>query len=65
MNSLYVVGFAGGESGMEVHNCSKCGQQLRGDHGYKLNDGSYACRAGDKCSMRKNSKNDNPMRWRK
>lgn len=63
--SAYVIGYVGGESGMEMHNCSKCGQSLRGDHGYKLNDGSYVCRAGDKCSMRQTSQTDSPRRWRK
>lgn len=61
----YVIGLAGGESGLETQYCSKCGQALRGDHGYKLNDGSYVCRAGDKCSMRQTNKNDSPRRWRK
>ena len=64
---LHIVGFVGGESGLELHNCSKCGQLLRGDHGYKMSDGSYLC--GDayrcRCSARKNSKTDKPMRWRK
>lgn len=62
-----VIGFVGGDDGMEVHNCSRCGEPLRGDHGYKLSDGTHVCVRGDKCSMRKTRKlaEGKPMRWRK
>lgn len=64
----HVIGFVGEFTKGEVE-CSKCGQQLRGDHGYKLSDGSYVCRDGSKCSLkltsRKATLTDAPMRWRK
>lgn len=59
MKKLEVVEFSG------EAKCSKCGCAMRGDQGYKLSDGSYVCREGDKCSIRVNADPSAPKRWRK
>ena len=52
-NQAKIVGHVGDAAGHgTVVPCTKCGTDLRDDHGFALSDSSYICRNGEKCSLR-------------
>ena len=73
VNEAKIVGLVGDIAGLgNLVQCHKCGTNLRDDHGFALDDNSYVCRDGQKCSMRqsknnlskKSEKGEKP-RWRR
>jgi hypothetical protein len=57
LDEAKVIGHVGDVAGHgKVVQCAKCDTDLRDDHGYALDNKTYVCRNGDKCSMRQ-SKN--------
>jgi len=48
-----VIGYVGDIAGHgKIVQCDKCGTDLRDDHGFALDNSTYICRDGQKCSMR-------------
>jgi hypothetical protein len=57
LDEAKVIGHVGDVAGHgKVVQCAKCDTDLRDDHGYALDNKTYVCRNGDKCSMRQSKK---------
>lgn len=68
---MNIIGYIG-EQTQAVVQCSKCGCELRDDHGFVLSNGQHICKNAVRCSLRQSrnrldaaAANGEVPRWRK